>query len=200
MKDTQTVASFNDYLTALWAQRDRPVDDQERMETLRARVVEKIALEPMKDALQPITYASLLLQYQGIEQRLRRMKELPLTDRARTREKPSTPSGRSSVIHDKLSVWSDELTAGLVRSPASHFRLAAFYIKRIAFASESFMFQYASEKFLWPLYASGVILITLVSWPLVTSLLTKKGFVCHKVDLTAVRILLATLVLSFFLA
>lgn len=36
----------------------------------------------------------------------------------------------------------------LFRSPASHFCLAAFFMKRIDFASESFIFQYASEKFL----------------------------------------------------
>ena len=62
MKETQSVASFNDYLTGLWAQKDRIVTDAERMEALHDRVVEKIPLEAMKEANQPTTYAAQLLQ------------------------------------------------------------------------------------------------------------------------------------------
>ena len=90
MRDTQTVSSFNDYLASLWVQRDRPVDELERMEALRARVVEKISLEAMKEAVQPTTYAALVQQYQGIEQRLRRTKELPAIEKARSGERSNT--------------------------------------------------------------------------------------------------------------
>ncbi len=90
MRNTQSVASFNDYLTTLWSQRDRLVTDAERMEALRDRVVEKIPLEAMKEATQPITYAALLLQYQGIEQRLRKTKELPAIDKSRPGDKTGT--------------------------------------------------------------------------------------------------------------
>ena len=95
MRDTQTVASFNDYLASLWIQRDRPVDELERIEALRARVIEKISLEAMKEAVQPITYAALVQQYQGIEQRLRRTKELPAIEKARSGERSHTQDGHA---------------------------------------------------------------------------------------------------------
>lgn len=59
------------------------------MEALRDRVIEKIPLEAMKEATQPTTYAALLLQYQGIEQRLRRTNELPSLDKYRFGDKAS---------------------------------------------------------------------------------------------------------------
>ena len=88
MKETQSVAS-------LWTQRDRVVTDAERMEALRDRVIEKIPLEAMKEAIQTITYAALLLQYQGIEQRLRRTKELPALDKHKPGDKASSQGGGS---------------------------------------------------------------------------------------------------------
>ena len=97
----------------------------------------------------------------------------------------------------------------LFRSPASHFCLAAFFVKRIAFASESFVFQYASEKFLWPLHqttylrvatASGAIFATLVACPASFSILSRRGFATHKLDLSTVRISLTIVSISFFCA
>ena len=107
MKESQSVASFNDYLTKLWAQMDRLIADEERMETLRTRVVEKIPLEAMKEALMPTTYAALLQQYQSIEQRLRRMGDLPALDKSRPGDKTGSQGGsnrshaRSKTQHAK---------------------------------------------------------------------------------------------------
>ena len=97
--------------------------------------------------------------------------------------------------------------AGLFRSPASHFCLAAFFVKRIAFASENFVFQYASEKFLWPLRqttglrvatASGAIFATLIACPASFSFLRGKGFAAHNLDFNTVRISLLIVCISFF--
>ena len=97
----------------------------------------------------------------------------------------------------------------LFHSPTSHFCLATFFVKRIAFASEAFVFQYASEKFLWPLHrttylrvatASGAIFATLVACPLSLSILAGRGFAAPKLDLNAVRISLMIVLVSFFCA
>lgn len=94
-------------------------------------------------------------------------------------------------------------------SPTAHFCLVTFFVKRVAFASESFVFQYASERFLWPLHrttslrvatASGAIFATLIACPLSFSVLGKRGFAAHKLDLNAVRISLMIVVVSFFCA
>ena len=99
--------------------------------------------------------------------------------------------------------------ADLFRSPVSHFCLATFFVKRVAFASESFVFQYASEKFLWPLHqttylrvatASGAIFATLIACPASFSILSERGFAAHKLDLDALRISLIIVLLSFFYA
>ena len=95
MRENQTVANFNDYLASLWAQKDREVTDAERMEALRDRVIEKIPLEAMKEAIQPTTYAALLQQYQSIEQRLRRTKDLPTLDKTRSGDNTTTQGGGS---------------------------------------------------------------------------------------------------------
>ena len=44
----------------LWSQQDRYVTNAERMESLQDKVVEKIPLEAIKEAIQPTTYAALL--------------------------------------------------------------------------------------------------------------------------------------------
>ena len=99
--------------------------------------------------------------------------------------------------------------ANLFRSSASQFCLATFFVKRIAFASESFVFQYASEKFRWPLHqttylrvatASGAILATLIVCPTVFSVLSRRGFATPKLDLNTVRISLMIVLISFFCA
>jgi hypothetical protein len=111
----------------------------------------------------------------------------------------------------------------LLKHPASRFCFTTYILKRIAFASEGFMFQYASEKFLWPLHqttwlrvgqASGAILATLVLCPLIMSVFSKTTiatdgderkrscarFPAHAIDLTMIRSALVILTLSFFAA
>ena len=69
------------------------------------------------------------------------------------------PPNRSqcSTIYDKFTTLSYVMIhklkqiAALFSTSPPRFCLVAFIVKRIAFASESFMFQYASEKFSWPL-------------------------------------------------
>lgn len=94
-------------------------------------------------------------------------------------------------------------------SSVTHFCLAAFFFKRVAFTSESFMFQYASEKFGWELRrttwlrvasASGAVFTTLAVCPLLAFTLTNKGYAAHKLDMNVIRTCLAILVLSFFSA
>ena len=114
MRNDQSVQSFNNYLAMLWSQRDCYVTDAEQMESLRDKIVEKIPLEAMKEAIQPTTYATLLQQYQGIEQRLRRTNELlaldktcPSGDKTSTREssdqhaKPKGQHGKNQKDQNK---------------------------------------------------------------------------------------------------
>jgi hypothetical protein len=109
-----------------------------------------------------------------------------------------------SYFHDQISQ-----AAVLFRNPASKFCLTAFFMKRVAFASEGFMFQYASEKFLWQLQqttwlriaqASGAISATLIICPFLALLLSKRGTAPHVVDLTVIRSALIVLTFSFFLS
>ena len=109
----------------------------------------------------------------------------------------------------KLAKFQIQPIVDLFHSPTSHFCLLTFVVKRVAFASENFVFQYASERFLWPLHqttylrvatASGAIFATLVACPLSFSVLGRRGFAAHKLDLNAVRISLMIVVLSFFYA
>lgn len=100
----------------------------------------------------------------------------------------------------------------ILKQPASRFCLVAYMLKRIAFASEGFMFQYASEKFLWPLQqttwlrvaqASGAIVATLLLCPLATLILSspRAGDIpAHVVDLGIIRSALLILTISFFSA
>lgn len=94
-------------------------------------------------------------------------------------------------------------------SPVTHFCLAAFFLKRVAFTSEGFMFQYTSEKFGWELRrttwlrvasASGAVFTTLAVCPLLTFILRNRGYAAHKLDMNVIRTCLAILVLSFFAA
>ena len=93
MRKTQSLASFNDYLISLRAQRDRLTSDKESMKALRDRVIESILLEAMKKAIQSTTYAALLQQYQGIEQRLRRTNELPALEKSHSDSKSGSQKG-----------------------------------------------------------------------------------------------------------
>jgi hypothetical protein len=97
----------------------------------------------------------------------------------------------------------------LFEHPASKFCSIAYFLKRIAFASEAFMFQYASEKFLWALYqttwlrvaqACGAVTVTLIVYPLLTLYLSRRGVASRITDLSLIRSSLLILMLSFFFA
>lgn len=107
-------------------------------------------------------------------------------------------------LHESISE-----AAILFRDPVSKFCLTTFFFKRVAFASEGFMFQYASEKFLWQLrqttwlrvaQASGAITSTLIVCPFLASFLPKQGIAAHVVDLNVIRSALLMLTVSFFLS
>lgn len=94
----------------------------------------------------------------------------------------------------------------LLKHPASWFCLVSYFLKRIAFASEGFMFQYASEMFLWPLYqttwlrvaqASGAITATLVVCPFLALFLSQRGVPADLADLSMIHSALLILTLSF---
>lgn len=141
---------------------------------------------------------------------------------------PSSPIENNNASNDnkeddqKLSTILNTAIS-LLKHPASRFCFTTYILKRIAFASEGFMFQYASEKFLWPLHqttwlrvgqASGAILATLVLCPLIMSVFSKTAstidsdtrkrncgrFPAHAIDLTMIRSALTILALSFFAA
>lgn len=96
-----------------------------------------------------------------------------------------SPANKTTV----KSAWSRALesisnASVLFEHPASKFCSIAYFLKRIAFASEAFMFQYASEKFLWALYqttwlrvaqACGAVAVTLIVYPLLTLYLSRRG-------------------------
>ena len=97
----------------------------------------------------------------------------------------------------------------LLSTHATRFCLASFFLKRIAFSSEGFMFQYASEKFGWQLRqttwlrvatATSAVFITLIGGPLLGYALQKKGVRSQLVDLNMIRGSLAVLVGAFFAA
>ena len=99
--------------------------------------------------------------------------------------------------------------ASLFHGPASYFCLTNFFFKRIAFASENYVSQYASEKFGWPLHrtswlksatAVGAVSATLIACPLVTSFLLHKGFAPHRLDIGIIRVSLLTVMAAFFSA
>ena len=102
------------------------------------------------------------------------------------------------------SIWQ------LARGPSTRFCLAAFFVKRIAFSSENFMFQYSSERFDWPLREttwlrvaaeSGAVLVTMIIGPLLSYILVgKRGVPTQKLDLNVIRVSLILLASSFFAA
>ncbi|EED16509.1 conserved hypothetical protein [Talaromyces stipitatus ATCC 10500] len=140
----------------------------------------------------------------------------------------SSPSSPISSNNDQQLSTILKTAVLLLRHPASRFCFITYILKRIAFASEGFMFQYASEKFLWPLHqttwlrvgqASGAILATLILCPLIMSIFSKTTtadtmigdssrtskiscgrFSAHVIDLTMIRSALSILTLSFFAA
>jgi hypothetical protein len=98
-------------------------------------------------------------------------------------------------------------TFTLLKHPAARFCFVSYVLKRVAFASEGFMFQYASEKFLWPLHkttwlrvaqASGAISATLLICPFVASILSRRAIPTHVINLGMVRSALLILACSFF--
>ena len=96
---------------------------------------------------------------------------------------------------------------GLFHGPASYFCLATFFFKRISFASEISVAQYASEKFGWPLHqiswlksatALGAVSATLIACPLVTSCLWQRGFAAYDLDIGVIRVSLLAVMAAFF--
>lgn len=88
----------------------------------------------------------------------------------------------------------------------ARFCLAAFFLKKIAFASEGFMFQYASEKFGWRLRdttwlrvtsAVGAVFATLVAGPLANRWARSCGVSSGRANLGIIRASLMVLVWSF---
>jgi hypothetical protein len=129
------------------------------------------------------------------------------TDDARVYKVKSLLSESKSLVKSIL-----DTASVILKQPASRFCLVAYMLKRIAFASEGFMFQYASEKFLWPLQqttwlrvaqASSAIVATLLLCPLATLILSspRAGDIpSHVVDLGMIRSALLILTISFFSA
>ena len=123
---------------------------------------------------------------------------------------PAPALGNSQALKvRKLVMLNIQENVRLFSNQTVRFCLASFFVKRVAFASESFVFQYASEKFLWPLdqttflrvaTASGGVFATLIACPISSLVLRGKGFTAHKIDLNTVRISLIVVLVSFFWA
>lgn len=122
---------------------------------------------------------------------------------------PNPVRNSSSISWKDFIATSFQQIALLFHNPASQFCLATFFFKRVAFTSEGFMFQYASEEFDWAFQrtswlrvanACGAIFATMIAWPLLSSLFVRKGTVAHRVDINSVRLSLGIVSLSFFFA
>ena len=99
-------------------------------------------------------------------------------------------------------------TRSLFPTIASRICVLIFLFKRIAFKSEHFVFQYASERFDWRLSltawlrvasGSGAVFTCLLVCPLLTYLLVRSGYPSFRLDLNVVRICLGIVALSFFM-
>jgi hypothetical protein len=120
------------------------------------------------------------------------------------------PTNETTVKHAwNCALESISSASALFEHPASRFCAIAYFLKRIAFASEGFMFQYASEKFLWPLHqttwlrvaqACGAVTATLIICPLLTQYLSRRGVASRVTDLSLIRSSLLILMISFFFA
>jgi hypothetical protein len=107
--------------------------------------------------------------------------------------------------------WQDTMTQilELFSTPTARICLIAFLVKRIAFTSEGFIFQYASEKFRWKLAdttwfrvsaAIGAILTTMLICPMLTIFARSRNYNTHLLDFWIVRTSLIVLFFSFFTA
>ncbi|KAJ4292766.1 hypothetical protein N0V90_009429 [Kalmusia sp. IMI 367209] len=119
----------------------------------------------------------------------------------------STPSPQG-LIH-RITHHLIALTTQLHRTPILAFTLTAFFLKSNAMASESFTFQYLSERFSWPLHKTtilrfalslGAVLVTLLIGPLVSATLVRKGVSPPRIDLGIARISLLVLTVCFVVA
>ena len=118
---------------------------------------------------------------------------------------------KSSIPALRTMWWRAQggLLTRLFSPKTASFCLAAFLLKRIAFTSEGFIFQYTSEKFGWKLedttwlrIAAGVgaVITTMIICPLLTFFCTQRGYNTHRLDLWIIRICLVVLFASFLLA
>ena len=89
------------------------------------------------------------------------------------------------------------------------FYYLAFFLKSNAMASESFVFQYLSERFRWPLSQTtvlrfalsfGAVLTTLILAPCLSSRLIRRGVSVTTVDLSIVYASLLILTICFIIA
>ena len=101
------------------------------------------------------------------------------------------------------------LLTRLFSPKTASFCLAAFLLKRIAFTSEGFIFQYTSEKFGWKLEDTtwlriaagiGAVITTMMICPLLTFFCARRGYNTHNLDLWIIRTCLMVLCASFLLA
>jgi hypothetical protein len=99
--------------------------------------------------------------------------------------------------------------ARLFSTPATRFCLFAFFLKRVAFTSEGFMFQYASEKFGWKLQqttwlrvfaALGAIFTTMIACPSLDCHFSTSGYKAAHVNIWVIRACLVILIIGFLLA
>ena len=77
---TQSVQQFIDYLQRLWSEHDRQSFERKRMNTLKNRVLSKIAWNSTRHAVQIITYETLIQQYVKSKMSFRRSGELSKLD------------------------------------------------------------------------------------------------------------------------
>ncbi|MCJ1251903.1 hypothetical protein MMC30_009141 [Trapelia coarctata] len=96
--------------------------------------------------------------------------------------------------------------ARLFSTSAAHFCVVAFFLKRVAFTSEGFMFQYASEKFGWKLQhttwlrvsaAIGAIFTTLIACPTLAYYFSTTGYKAAHVNIWIISVCLTILIIGF---
>lgn len=98
-----------------------------------------------------------------------------------------------------------DITA-LFRVPNFLFIFIAFFLKPIALISKAFIFQHASESFGWKIIqttwlrvsqAAGSAFITIIFLPILSTILTRKGFDRQKTDFGAIRWSIAIAIIGF---
>ena len=125
---------------------------------------------------------------------------------------PNAPLMHTVSNSDELGSYRSSLkvlfkrTQTIFRGPVMIFALGAFFFKKIAFVTESFIFQYASETFQWELRSTsilrvalsgGAVAATLVIWPIVSWHSTRKGYPKQDLSFRTINVSLTTAFISF---